>query len=898
MTKAILVSHTHWDRAWYLPYESFRFRLVALIDRVIDLLQKDPGFSCFVLDGQTILIEDYLEIKPGNRAILEELIARERLIIGPWYVLPDLFLVSGESIIRNLQVGQRMCRELGSGMRVGYVPDPFGHIAQLPQILNEFDISTFIFMRGMPEELAEKKTNLFHWKSPGGGHSVLAYYLRDGYYNAAALGHEGIQGRYELEEPELEKALESVRNTIDILSEYSPSSPILLNNGVDHMPEQPRLPALIRTMNDRLDDIEIVHGHFGDFMEEAVQADTDASYTGNLLGNPDHPILLNVYSSRIYLKQQNHHAQSKLEKFTEPMQLLNPDPEDKTAGPFLDYAWKTLLKNHPHDDICGCSTDEVHEENEVRFSRTEQVCDAVMDNVLEAMVANGFRAHESPFPEGEKVYLIAFNPHPHTIERAKLEGEIHFKNPGGKEEEYTRAEQTLRAFDSSGCELELQVEESSAPVMKAEYINHRWGRTYKLLCQASLPPLGYEIITVVAGVAGDEANPEKKMDYGNGTARVENDHAALVVENGEVSLQLKKMGSKFSDILKFEYMQDAGDTYSFSRTTTPVVLSGSGTLDEKASNENRLVIHHTLQVPASLDNVENIPLHLETTLSLRADGSVAVRVNYENRAENGRLRALLLCPFAVEESYSDGHFTLTKNKVKRQVDPDDDPARYNSYPGEMVYTTHYQGDFSFVETEEYKIWVAARGIHENELVTYEKRSWFALTLHRAVGYLSVSGGSIRRPQAGPSIPTPGAQCKRELQADFCWGITGGELDEVFRSAREFAHPPQLLELPDLRNSPVSGPLPLQKSLLEITNGHILLSSLKRAQNSRDIILRLYNPTEVTRKGRVRLGFECFEYCRSTLKEEWNRNDKKEVEKQSIDLDFKPHEIVTFRIRPS
>lgn len=895
MTKAIIVSHTHWDRAWYLPFESFRFRLVALIDRVIDLLQNDPGFSCFVLDGQTILIEDYLEIKPGKRAVLEELIARERLMIGPWYVLPDLFLVSGESVIRNLQVGQRMCREFGSGMKVGYVPDPFGHIAQLPQILNEFDISTFIFMRGMPEELADKKTTFFHWESPGGSHSVLAYYLRDGYYNAAALGHEGMQGRYELEEPDPERALELVRNTVDLLSEYSSGSPILLNNGVDHMPEQPALPALIRTLNDRLDDIEIVHGHFGDFMEEAAHEDIKERYTGNLLGNPDHPILLNVYSSRIYLKQQNHHAQSKLEKFAEPMQLLHPERSDTTAEPFLQYAWKTLLKNHPHDDICGCSTDPVHDENEVRFSQTEQVCDALIENVLEAMVADGFQAHESPLPEGDQVHLIAFNPHPHPIEQAILTGEIHFKNPGGKEEAYTRPEQTLRAFDSRGRELEMQTLDSRAPAMKAEYINHHWGRTYKLQCKANLPPLGYEIITVVTG---DEIIPGEEKGSSTGALSIKNDHAVLSVEDGKVCLQLKKLGSGYSDILKFEYMQDAGDTYSFSRTESPVVRSGAGILDEEKSTQNSLVIHHTLQVPSGLNKAETVSLQLETTLSLQADGSVAVHVAYENRAENGRLRALLLCPAAVEESYSDGHFTLTKNNVKRPVEPEDDPERYGSYPGEMVYTTHYQGDFSFVEAEDIKIWVAARGLHESELVTCEERTWFALTLHRAVGYLSVSGGSIRRPQAGPSIATPGAQCKRELEAAFCWGMTGGDRDEVFRSARQFAHPPQLRELPELRNSPEPGSLPRQKSLLEITNNYILLSCLKRAHKSRDIILRMYNPTEEPRQGRVRLGFECSEYCRSSLKEEWNANHAKRVEEQSIGLDLKPHEIVTFRIRPS
>ena len=133
--KAFLVSHTHWDRAWYLTFNEFRVRLVRMIDRIIELLESNSSYNCFVLDGQVVLIEDYLEIRPDNESHIRALIQQGRLVIGPWYVLPDLFLVSGESIIRNLQIGLEMSNDFGNGLKVGYVPDPFGHPGQLPQIL-------------------------------------------------------------------------------------------------------------------------------------------------------------------------------------------------------------------------------------------------------------------------------------------------------------------------------------------------------------------------------------------------------------------------------------------------------------------------------------------------------------------------------------------------------------------------------------------------------------------------------------------------------------------------------------------------------------------------------------------------------------------------------------------
>jgi alpha-mannosidase len=118
-----LVSHTHWDREWYLTHEQFRFRLVALVDRLLDLLDANPDYKHFHLDGQTIVLEDYLEIRPEQEPRLRKAIEEGRILIGPWYVMPDEFLVSGEALVRNLLRGHRISREFGTPMPVGYLPD-------------------------------------------------------------------------------------------------------------------------------------------------------------------------------------------------------------------------------------------------------------------------------------------------------------------------------------------------------------------------------------------------------------------------------------------------------------------------------------------------------------------------------------------------------------------------------------------------------------------------------------------------------------------------------------------------------------------------------------------------------------------------------------------------------
>jgi alpha-mannosidase len=176
-----IVSHTHWDREWYRPFQDFRLKLVHLIDGLLELLDNDPQFKYFMLDGQTIVLDDYLAIRPEKEPILRKHIQKGRILIGPWHILPDMFLVGPESHIRNLLQGDRTTRKFGPKMMVGYIPDPFGHPGQVPQILRGFGIETACLWRGLDDQPAE-----FWWRSPDGSQVIMAY-LRDSYSNGASL---------------------------------------------------------------------------------------------------------------------------------------------------------------------------------------------------------------------------------------------------------------------------------------------------------------------------------------------------------------------------------------------------------------------------------------------------------------------------------------------------------------------------------------------------------------------------------------------------------------------------------------------------------------------------------------------------------------------------------------
>ena len=152
MSTIHVVSHTHWDREWYLTFQQFRFRLVEMMDQLLALLDADPNYRTFMLDGQAIVLEDYLEIRPEREEEIRRYVQEGRLLIGPWYILPDEFLVSPEAMVRNLLVGERVCRRFGPSMRIGYLPDPFGHIGQMGQILRGFGMDVACLWRGVGDQ--------------------------------------------------------------------------------------------------------------------------------------------------------------------------------------------------------------------------------------------------------------------------------------------------------------------------------------------------------------------------------------------------------------------------------------------------------------------------------------------------------------------------------------------------------------------------------------------------------------------------------------------------------------------------------------------------------------------------------------------------------------------------
>ena len=374
----LVVPHTHWDREWYLPFEQFQLRLGMVVDGVLDTLERDPSFRSFTLDGQAIVLEDYVEVRPENEGRLRALLDAGRLEVGPSYVLPDEILVGGESLVRNLLLGRRVCRRFSvepSG--AGYLPDSFGHPAQLPQILAGFGIRTLLFSRGMGDEIDDVGIT-FRWRA--GSDEVVACQMLPHYSSFAGLTwHHDAEQR--------------VRGIVDAFGDLvlaAGSDEILLANGSDHLPIEPELPQILAGLSGTFG-AEFRIGRYDDHEPPSKELPV---YEGELVGSRLQNVLRGVNSARIYLKQANERAERRLLSVETAAALRRVRGDAPYPAADLRLAWRDLLRNHPHDSICGCSCDEVHRDMLVRYEQLDRRLDYVE---REALGVGGALVNTLPF---------------------------------------------------------------------------------------------------------------------------------------------------------------------------------------------------------------------------------------------------------------------------------------------------------------------------------------------------------------------------------------------------------------------------------------------------------------------------------------------------------------------
>jgi alpha-mannosidase len=378
-----LVPHTHWDREWYEPFSVFSKRLIAMMDTLIEL--ADAGFPHFHLDGQTAMIDDYLELRPERATDVERLVREGKLSAGPWFTQMDEYLTSGESHIRNLERGLARARELGRALEVGYMPDQFGHIGQMPQILRQGGVERAVVWRGVPARIDR---DTFRWEAPDGSH-VLTEYMAFGYFAGAAFDKTSHPS----------ELAEAIVRSVQRQQPFMASDRMLVMVGYDHAGPDATLPDRLELAKAQLEEVDASIGGLEQHLA-AQRLDVEPPiWRGELRSSARAHLLPNVISARVHQKRERGGVEALIERYAEPLAALVAGvgwPADE-----LDRAWTLLLWNGAHDSACGCSHDQVALDVDARFMEARAIGERIVQEALTTLGRQVNRAGE-----------IRFNPSP------------------------------------------------------------------------------------------------------------------------------------------------------------------------------------------------------------------------------------------------------------------------------------------------------------------------------------------------------------------------------------------------------------------------------------------------------------------------------------------------------
>lgn len=845
-----IISHSHWDREWYLPYERHHMLLIELIDNVLELFETDPEFKSYYLDGQTIILDDYLEVRPENEALLRKYIENGKLKIGPFYILQDAFLTSSESNVRNMLIGHQESKKWGSKTAIGYYPDTFGNVGQTPQLMKQLGFDLVAFGRGVkPTGFANESnegnnfiSSYSEMKWKGSDHTeILALLFANWYSN----GNEIPANR--------ERAKEFWDQKLDDAEAYASMDHLLMMNGCDHQPLQKDLSEAIRIANELYPEYTFVHSDFPTYMEKMIESVPDNldTVSGELTSQETEGwyTLTNTASSRVYLKQENYRVAQLLEQIAEPLATIAHDITGKYPHDILDYAWKVFMQNHPHDSICGCSIDEVHEEMMTRFQKAENVGKYVVEEALRS-ITEAIDTKNEDIKDG--IPFVVFNTAGTeksgaaslTVGLDKIYFAEKFPTQSYHELQDKEKIDGYKVVDAQGNQLEAIIEEID-PAFNYELPKYAFRQPYMArnlkvgVYVENAPSLSWQTFYLVP-----EAKKEKERPLSTDIS-LENEYLKLLVEkNGTITVTDKIHGKEYTDFLIFEDQGDIGNEYVYKQPNDEKsILSIDHLVDAVVSTDTvlakELTLLHKMDIPVSADDrldeeqrkvvefrnrkaqrVENKkPLMIETKISLEKNSKqLKFTTKVVNEMKDHRLRVLFQTGLQSDTHYADTVFETVKrpNKVSEAWTNPENAQRMHRFVN--------------VRDENSGVVIGPEGLNEYEVVEEKDQQTIAMTLFRAVGEMGDWG----------YFPTPGAQCL-EREFTFTYHLSFHGSDDADTVLKEMIHRP--IPLTSFQTDKHEGAVASSGQYLCVEGKGVALTALKRNRESNEPVTRFYNFTE-------------------------------------------------------
>ncbi|GGC89643.1 alpha-mannosidase [Thalassobacillus devorans] len=816
-----LISHTHWDREWHQTYQQYRVKLVRFMDELIQLLEGSPEYSSFMLDGQTIVLEDYLEIKPEKREAIVKLVQKGQLLVGPWYIQPDEFIPSGESLIRNLLIGQQIADEFGQAMKIGYLPDSFGQSAQIPQVLNGFGINYALFWRGITEE--ETANTDFWWEGLDGS-KVLTTHLPLGYGNGRDISTDHKQN------------VKVIEQNLSDLKDKVTSENMLVMCGFDQRTAIKELPEIVAQLNEYYSSQESDHAiklsqlkeYFDSVEKEAEKLET---IRGEFRKGKNMRVHVSIASTRLDLKRENYDVQNLYENYLEPLNAMSFLVGNSYDNALINQGWKYTLQNHAHDSICNVCTDATHKEMEMRYLFAKQIGETIQNDTITDLLTNV----DFDFTKGSPI--IVFNTLAHKRKNVvDTTIQLNYKN--------------FTIVDSNGNSIPYQIVETKQENLNDKQIEigvknedqYVWTTRIKFL--AELEGLGYKTFYI------NETTPnQQETQYVYEDKVFSNDFFQVEIQpNGALRVKDHSTNKVYDNLNILEESGNAGDEYDFSPPKEDKVITTHHSIPEVSVVQNGPIfatvkVTHTLNVPIDTNvdqrSKEKREITIESLITVhRHEDRIDIKTLVDNTVKNHRVRALFESGLQTGNHVAEQQFgMIRRDNYLPQVDYWDKDKWEEKY-----YPIYPQQKYVDISDSEKGISFLNKGLPQYEILNGDEPT-VALTLLAGTDYMGKQDLLDRLGRrSGLHVETPDSSLLGEYEMEYAIvPHAGDELDaQVGRKADEYTTPMKAVQVNGQSESQAT--YKENEVFFQVDHPHVALSAVKKCEYDDSIIVRIYNTT--------------------------------------------------------
>ena len=886
--KIHVIPHSHWDREWYFTTSRSKVYLMKDLGDVLNTLENDPEFKYFMVDAQGSLLDDYIKWRPQDKERISKLVNEGRLVIGPWYTQTDQLVISGESIVRNMYYGMKRCESFGKYMNVGYVPDSFGQSGNMPQIYRQFGIEDTLFWRGVSDDMV-KHTD-YNWRGDDGS-VVFTTQIPFGYY----IGGNIPEAPEENDEFWKKECFEKAGGRSATRHIYFP-------NGFDQAPVRTNLPQLVQERNEKDSENEYVISCIEDYIKDVKSENPELEEVqGELVIAKHMRIHKSIFSSRSDLKVMNTQIQNYVTNVMEPLLTISYNLGNEYPHEAVAEIWKLLFENAAHDSIGSCISDTANEDVYVRYKQARDIAVNLVELHSRLIATNVKNDADMTFtvintlPQKRKDTVI--------VKTYVPGGKFAIIDENGNDVDYT----IIKSRDLTDYVLSQTI---MLDPSRKFYVPDQVLEVTMAIKANDVPALGYVQYSIDTKKDSHKETADKKV--------LENEYYAIEVEeNGSLTIVDKANNVTYKNQGILVENGDDGDSFNYSpprkdmevfsnESKCTVKISGSDIYDQAE-------IHFDMVVPADLDERAegkvSVTMPVDMTVALRKDSKVIdFNVKVDNKGLSHRLCVLFDSQIVSAFNYADQQFGLIKRpnyyekEMKLYMESMNNKTEKKAGIQELAnwandQSTWQEPPISIEPTQSYVsltdgktgIAVIPQGVREYEVLDDSK---IRLTLFRTYGFMGKENLIYRPGRASGEriIETPAAQLLKEMEFNFGFTSYAGDINDsdIDTLAKQYNTNMEVYTYAEFLNGrlifsqrEIDGENAKIHSLFE-TEGNLVVSAVKKAEEDDGYIIRLYNGKDHKNlDDKIKFNFDIKEAYYTNLKEE--KTEEIKIENNTISV---------------